>query len=361
MPTLLSPRELAGRIRRDVERSLLRARNGIKYVAGIDRPGLAQSPKDTVWTHEKLQIWRYRSDQRRHRPPVLLVMSLVSKSYIYDLRPGSSFVEYLVNQGFDVFLLDWGVPDELEASNTLETYCDDYLPRAVDAVRGVAGSDEVTLFGYCFGGVLALLYAAGHADGPWRNLACMATPVDFQQMGPMSSLSAEGRIDPEDMIDETGNVPAEAILNSFKVLRPTADITSYVSLWEKLWDDQYVESYTAINQWGNDQIPFPGGVARQTTQLFNRDNDLLDGKMWLGGREIDLKDITKPFLVIVAERDHIAPIESTSPLIGLVGSEDKEQIVLPAGHVGLIVGRSAAKVTMPAMADWIRRHSEEED
>src|SRR5437773_1599144 len=250
MPTLLSPRELAGRIRRDVERSLLRARNGIKYVAGIDRPGLAQSPKDTVWTHEKLQIWRYRSDQRRHRPPVLLVMSLVSKSYIYDLRPGSSFVEYLVNQGFDVFLLDWGVPDELEASNTLETYCDDYLPRAVDAVRGVAGSDEVTLFGYCFGGVLALLYAAGHADEPWRNLACMATPVDFQQMGPMSSLSAEGRIDPEDMIDETGNVPAEAILNSFKVLRPTADITSYVSLWEKLWDDQYVESYTAINQWG---------------------------------------------------------------------------------------------------------------
>src|SRR5260221_13288338 len=111
MPSILSPSELVGRVRRDVQRSLLRARNGIKYVAGVDRPGLALTPKDTVWSYEKLQLWRYRSDQRRYRPPILLVMSLVSKSYIYDLRPGSSFVEFLIGQGFDVFLLDCGIPD----------------------------------------------------------------------------------------------------------------------------------------------------------------------------------------------------------------------------------------------------------
>jgi polyhydroxyalkanoate synthase len=359
MANLLSPRELAGRIRRDVERSVLRARNGIKMAAGVDRPGIAQTPKDTVWTHEKLQLWRYRAGDRSIRPPILLVMSLVSKSYIYDLRPGSSFVEFLTGQGFDVFLLDWGIPDELESKNTLETYADDYLPRAIDAVVRVSGCDEVTLFGYCFGGVLSLLYAGGHTDGPIRNLAVMATPIDFQQMGPMSSLIQEGRVDPEDMFDDSGNVPAEAMADSFRLLQPTANVSSYVTLWENLWNDQYVESYQTINQWGKDQIPFPGAAFKQTCEMLNRKNDLLDGKMYLGGREIDLAKVRWPFLSIVAERDHIAPIASVVPIMGLIGSEDKEELRLPAGHVGLIVGRTAAKVTMPAMADWIRRHSEE--
>ena len=112
----LIPSDLVARIRRDVERSVLRARNGIKYVAGIGTPGLGLSPKDTVWTRDKVELWRYRSDARRYRPPVFLVMSLVSRSYILDLRPGNSVVEFLLGQGFDVFMLDWGVPDELEAS-----------------------------------------------------------------------------------------------------------------------------------------------------------------------------------------------------------------------------------------------------
>ena len=67
-------------------------------------------------------------------------------------------------------MLDWGVPDELDADNDLERYVDWYLPRAVDAVRRETGCDEVTLAGYCLGGVMAALYAAGHDDAPVRNL-----------------------------------------------------------------------------------------------------------------------------------------------------------------------------------------------
>src|SRR3712207_4837556 len=133
-------------------------------------------------------------------------MSLVSRSYIFDLRPGNSLVEYMLKRGFDVYVLDWGVPDHLEADNTISTYTDYYLPKVVDAVRETSGSEDVTMIGYCFGGVLATLYAAGHQGPQLRNLVVMAPPVDQDKM-PMAAMSAEGRNDPEDMIGEDGNVP----------------------------------------------------------------------------------------------------------------------------------------------------------
>ena len=49
MPTVPSPQAVLDRVRRDVERNALRARNGIKLVAGVDRPGVGQTPKDVVW------------------------------------------------------------------------------------------------------------------------------------------------------------------------------------------------------------------------------------------------------------------------------------------------------------------------
>lgn len=359
MPTLLDPAELVARVRRDVDRSLLRAKNGIKIVAGSDRPGVGLTPKDTVWRRDKAQMWRYRSENCTYATPVVLVMSLVSRSYILDLRPGNSFVEYLLGRGFDVFLVDWGVPDELEAGNTLETYCDEYLPRAVAAAAETAGVDGVTVYGYCFGGLLSLLYAAGHPELPLRNLGVMATPVDFTQMGPMGSLLQEGRIDPETLVDETGNVPADSIANSFRVLKPTGDLTTYANLWENLWNDEYLEGYQSMTQWSRDHIPFPGACFRQTVDLFSRQNQLATGKVELGGRVVDLADIACPFLNVVAEKDHIVPVDAIGRLSEMVGSDDKTELRLKAGHVGLVVGRSAAKNTLPAIANWLIEHSDE--
>lgn len=357
MASVLNATDLAGRLRRDVERSVLRTRHGIKHLAGIDRAEVGRSPRDEVWQRDKTTLYRYRSDRRQYRPPVLLVMSLVSRSYILDLRPGSSYVEVLLDHGLDVFLLDWGVPDEVDAGNTLETYCDEYLPRAAQAVCDIAGSEDLTVFGYCYGGVLALLYAAGHPGPPIRNLAVMATPIDFTKMGPMAAMVRQGRLEPDDLVDDTGNVPPEAIANSFKLLKPTAGLVTYANLWQNLWDDAYMESYQTMTRWSNDHIPFPGATMRQTIEIFIRENGLLHDSVHLGGKPRRLADITCPFLAVVAEKDHIVPPESANPLIDLISSEDKTEMRLPAGHVGLIVGRNASARTMPAMAKWIVDHS----
>ena len=350
MSPVLSPADVLERVERDVRRAAQRGRNGLRYAAGTSRPKVGRTPKDVVWRHHKAELWRYRNDAVRHRPPVVIVHSLVSRSYVLDLYPGNSAIAFLLSQGLDVFLVDWGVADEAEAANTLETYSEGYLPEAIAAACEAASTDDVTLLGYCFGGVLSLLAAARRPDLPIRNLVLMATPVDFTGMRAITALVREGRLDPEDVIDSTGNVAPEAVENAFRLLKPTAEYSQYANLWQHLWNDEYMEGYQAMGQWTRDHVPFPGAAFRQTVEQLVRGNGLMDASV------ADLSEITLPVLNVMAERDHIVPLAAAAPLAQLIGQT--EELRLAAGHVGLVAGRAAAKVTLPGIAGWIADHSE---
>jgi polyhydroxyalkanoate synthase len=360
MAPALHPGDLVARINRDVERSLLRARNGVRYVRGTHRPKVGATPKEVVWKRGKAELWRYRNGTVRYAPPVVIVHSLVSRSYILDLRPGNSLVEYLTNAGLDVFMLDWGVPDELDADNDLERYVDWYIPRALAAVRRETGCEEVTLAGYCLGGVMAALYAAGHEDAAVRNLILMATPVDFNEMGAMVALLREGRLDPEELVDGTGNVPADALYSGFYMLAPTTDVAQKATLLENLWNDEFVEGFQAMGQWSRDHVPFPGAAFRQLVGLFVRDNALMTGSVRLGDRRVDLADARGNVLNAMAERDNVVPPAAVEPVMRLVGDPARrEELRLPGGHVTFGTGRGALKVTMPKLTEWIIAHSGE--
>ncbi|MGY1630439.1 alpha/beta fold hydrolase [Geodermatophilus sp. SYSU D01186] len=358
MPTVPSPQTVLDRVRRDVERNALRARNGLKLVGGLDRPGVGLTPKDVVWQRGRTQLWHYRNEDVRYSPPLLIVFSLVSRSYVLDLTPGNSFVEHLLAAGFDVYLLDWGEPDERDAANTLEDYVDDYIPAGIERVRQVSGAAEVTMVGYCFGGDLALLHAAHSPDSPLRSLTVLATPVDFRHMGPLADLFRVGGLEVSSVLDASGNVPPQVVLRGFRALTPTSEVTRYVTLWERLWNDEYVAAYQAMTSWSDDHVPFPGAAAEETVRMLVRDNGMVTDRLTVGGDRVHLSDVRVPFLTVRADRDHIVPPEATAPLIGLVGSPDKHELRLAAGHMGLVVGRTAARTTVPTIIDFLRRRSE---
>jgi poly[(R)-3-hydroxyalkanoate] polymerase subunit PhaC len=355
----VTPIDLISRVNREVERSLLRARNGVRYVT--TQPKVGATPKDVVWKRDKAELWRYRSGVPiRYQPPVVIVHSLVSRSYAFDLRPGSSTVEFLLEQGLDVFLLDFGIPDELDADNTLETYVDEYVPRAIAAVQAESGSDEVTLAGYCLGGVFAALYAAGYEDAPVRNLMLWATPFDFSEMGVMVAAVREGRLDPEELIDHTGNVPAEALYGGFFMQAPTKQVAQYATLLENLWNDEFVDGYQAMAQWSREQVPFPGAALRQVVDQLVRRNVLMTGRMRLGGRVIELENVRANVLNTFAENDNVVPVTATEPATQLVGDPSRrEELRLGGGHVTFATGRHAFKHTLPALTEWIAAHSDE--
>jgi polyhydroxyalkanoate synthase len=291
--------------------------------------------------------------------PVVIVTSLVSRSYILDLLPGSSSVEFLRDAGLDVFMIDWGIPDELDAANTFERYVDEYIPRAIEAVLAETGASEVTIVGYCLGGVLGFLYAAGH-PAPVRNLVMLATPVDFSEMGPMVAAVKEGRLDPDHLLDETGNVSADALYSGFYMMAPTSAVAQNATLLENLWNDEFVRGYQAVNQWTRDQVPFPGAAFRQVVDSLVRENVLMSGSWRLGGRPIDFTDTDARVLNVMAVNDKVVPRAAAEPVSRLVGRPDRrEELVLKGGHATFGTGRSAFTSTLPQLAQWITSHSDE--
>jgi polyhydroxyalkanoate synthase len=344
-------------LRRDVERNLFRARNGIKYATGISRPLTGLTPKEVVWSRGKAVMWRYESTQRTRRTPVLIVFSVMGRSYVLDLRPGASFIASLLDAGLDVYMVDFGVPDAVDATNTLETYVDRYLPAAARAAMRESDSDTIDILGYCFGGVLASLLVAGHTDRiPFNSLSLMATPIDFSHSEGAIQALIRGKLEVDDLVDETGNVPASVVHRMFRTLKPTSGLTTYAMLWERLWSDEFVDAFQAMSIWAADQVPFPGDLARQCLDLLLRRNLLMKGVIPLRRHKIELADIACPLLTIYAEHDHIVSPHSSLPINDLVSTEEVTTLAVPAGHIGLAASRHAAKTTIPGLVSWLNQH-----
>ena len=356
-----SPSDLLAGIRRDVQRNALRARNGIRLVRGTGRPKVGLTPHDVVWQRGRARLLRYRSDSIRWRPPLLFVFSLVSRPYILDLTPGNSLIERLRNEGFDVYLLDFGVPDERDAGNTLGTYVG-YVGDAIAAAVRESDDVAVNLIGYCLGGIITLLGLAAHPGWPVRSLTTIAAPGDMREVGPLTSLARESNIEVSDVVDETGNVPPNVIAAGFTAAKPTGRITQYADLLESMWSDEYMAAYQLMTGWVDDQVPVAGAAARDVLDNLIRSDSLpTRGTCMLGGRQVDLKDITVPFRSIVAESDDIVPPAASAALPGLVGSADSGELRLPGGHIGLVVGRSAHKRSIPLMIEFFTSYSEPVD
>lgn len=333
------------------------ARNAVRLATGIDAPRLGATSRDLVWRSGRCELWRYRSERVSTEPPLLLVFSLISRSSVLDLQPGSSFVEALLAAGFDVFLLDFAPADARHASERLEDHADLHLPEAIEQTRRAAGTEEVSLFGYCLGGVLALLHAAHHPESPLRSLTCMATPVRGSRWGLWAKLARAPALDVRSLLDRDGNVPARTVHGLFRLLQPTGELRRSTTLLERLADDDHVRAHRAMTAWTDDHVAFPGEELQQLLRALMHD-ELAEGRFHLAGDRIDLRDIRVPMLTVLARRDHIVPEAVAADLPDLVGSERSDVLRLDAGHVGLVVGRTAAQVTMPRIIEFLRRRSD---
>jgi polyhydroxyalkanoate synthase len=352
---------IAEAVRREVQRTLLRGVKGLEYLSTPD-PEVGVTPKDLVFRRGTLRLYHYRPQcDEVYRVPVLLVMSLISKPYILDLAPGQSLIEFLLQRGFDVYMIDWGVPRPEDKRLRLEDYVLDFIPECVERVREHSGEHEVSIAGYCMGGLLSVMYAALHPAGPagggLRNLACFTTPIDFDGMGLFKRWCDSRHFDVDRIVDTVGNVPPELLYASFNLLRPTSQMVGRVRLWDNMWNDEFVRGYRRFDRWAADQIPFPGECFRQTTKELQQQNRLIRGEFTLGGRPVLLSNVEVPLLHVVAEHDHIVPYEAARALVPAVGSADKTELKIRGGHVSLVAGANAVRRLWPQLEAWLAERS----
>jgi polyhydroxyalkanoate synthase len=345
-------------IRKEIERTAVRARNGIKWVAGSEFAPEHPTQSDVVWSDGKAELRHYRRDTPpRFERPVVAFLGLVGRSFVFDLYKGGSIVEMLMDAGFDAYVMDWGVADELDAGNTLETYLEHYLPRALDVACEISGSEDVNIVAYCMGGLMIVQGLAAQQPLRVGGLVTLASPFEWRHLGSTIDAVREGKIKPEDMLDDTGNVPGPVLVQGFKRLKPTSDLVNYANLWQNLWSDRYVEGYQAIGRFLTSHGPLPGGVLRQVVKQWMVDNGFITDRLRFNGRRVSLANVRVPILGVVAEQDDIAPPEATLPMVEALPNAKVEILRVDAGHVSLFAGRQAIKVVMPEIFDWLARHS----
>jgi polyhydroxyalkanoate synthase len=321
------------------------------------------TPREVVWSHRLTTLYRYRSPKRRYGVPLLLVFALINRPEIFDLRPGSSLVEFLIDEGFDVFLVDWGYPDEEDADMGLDNYVCDELEWAVRETLRASGAEEVSLMGWCIGATLCAMYCGlDRPDGtraPVRNLALLTMPIDGRASG-YAKWVGDDDFDVDRAGALWGAVPGGTIDFANKMLKPVTNFwTTYRRLWEGVQDGTARrDAYQTMAKWVADNPPFAGRVWAEWIRMMYRDAGLLRGRVRLRGRRVDLGRIDQHVLVVTAGADHIAPRPGTVPFFDLIASEDVEHLARPGGHIGLVAGSAARKELWPEMADWLAQRSD---
>jgi polyhydroxyalkanoate synthase len=348
---------LPERLQLEVERAIQRGMKSVELL-GAPPPVVGTTPKTVMHRRGTLSLYHYRAQADEvYRVPVLIVMAPTNRGYILDLAPGQSLIEFLLQRGYDVFMMDWNAPTDDERDLKIDDYVLDFIPDCIRRVRKDSGEHDVTLLGYCAGGMLSTIHQSLHAGGPVKNLVCLTTPVDFKQMELFQSMSDERHFDVDKLVDSVGVVPADMVSAGFDALRPASRVTGQIRLWDNLWNDQFVKGYRMMERWGNETLPLPGGYFRQTVKELMRGNKLHEGTLRIGGRLVDLSKITVPLLHIVAQHDHIVPSACSKPLVERVGSADKQELVLPGGHVSIAAGPNAMKRMWPALDSWLQERS----
>jgi polyhydroxyalkanoate synthase len=347
----------------EIQRAQRRYAEGVKVVIDSLEAPVGQTPKEVVWTLNKATLYRYvptKPAEERHPIPLLLVYALINKPFIFDLAPDRSFVEYMVDQGFDMYLLDWGTPGPEDQNITFDDYVTEYLSRAVRKMVRVSGADEISMLGYCIGATLTTVYAALYPDAPIRNMILLTAPIDFSNPpeGSMAMWLEEGRLDVDQVVGAFGNVPGELIRFWAKLLKPAENfVGAYVNVWKNLDNKVAVQGWQAINRWVEDVIPFAGNAFRQFVLDYVRGNELIKGQHEIQGQRVDLANIRAPLLNIVAQYDHIVAQSQSESIMELVSSEDKELRVIPSTHVGIMASGRARYKLWPEVVEWLALRS----
>lgn len=341
----------------EIERTAQRVVRGLELAIDQSEARVGQTPRELVGRRGKARLYYYRAvgGVPKAATPVLFVPYLgISRTFVFDLQPGASYVEFMTAQGFDFYLLDWGDLGPEDREFSMEDAIMDVLPAFVRRVQRHSGAPLIDLFGYCMGVPISMSFMGTHPDAPVRTLVMMVGPIDFTEGGAFALWNAKENFPVDKLIDTFDNAPLEYVQLGFKMLQPMNDAGSAVNLWWNLWNEKYVDGYRAMNRWSNEWVGFPGEFFRQWITWFYQENRLFNKTLILRGQRVDLAAVQQPILVAAARQDKIAPPASCKALIDIVGSTDKEYVELPGGHISLIAGRQAHQNLWPKVVAWLK-------
>lgn len=319
---------------------------------------IATTPFDVVYEEDRVRLKHYKPQGGAQlKTPLLVVYALINRETMLDLQPGRSVVENLLKEGLELYMVDWGYPTRKDRYLTIDDHVNGYMNNVVDFIRKSRGLEKVNLMGICMGGSFCLMYSALHPNKV-RNLITTVTPSNFDTDKGLLHVWMK-RIDADMVVDTYGNLPGDFMNLGFLLLNPARlMIDKYVGFFENMADKTFVENFVRMEKWIFDSPDVPGETFRQFVKDCYQKNLLIQSKMELGGRRVDLGRVTMPILNIYGRYDHLVPPEACDLLTKSVGSRDTEDICLDTGHIGIYVSSKTQRELAPKIARWLKQRDE---
>jgi len=306
--------------------------------------------------------------RKKHRVPLLLVPPLAATSMIFDLMPHRSIVRYFLAKGFDVYLVDWGDVTADHTDLSLETYVLEWMPQVLASVREESECEDVSIFSYCMGGLLSLMYLATSGDPHVRNLITVASPVDMHQSGvagkvlsaiyqPAQTISSILNFSLLDLPARYFHVPGWTSSLMFKLTNPMGSVINTFEKFLNLWDREYLQESLTMSKWFDDMVDYPGETIRDMAVHMALNNKIAVGKMRIGETQAEFDAIHCSILAFAGDSDKLVGISAARKVLDIVSSEDKEFCVVQGGHAGVFAGSRASQNTWRVSSDWLESRS----
>ncbi len=299
---------------------------------------LATTPGKVVFQNALIQLIQYSpTTETVHETPVMIVPPWINKYYILDLVPKKSFVQYLVDQGYTVFMVSWVNPGPELADKSFEDYMRDGVLTASDVARQICATEEVIPVGYCVGGTLlatTLAYSAARGDTRFPAAGFLTAQTDFSKAGDLLVFIDDAQLDAIDtMMQAQGFLDGSRMATVFNMLRPRDLIWPYVVNNYLLGKEPFPFD---LLYWNSDSTRMtPANHSFYLREFYHR-NKLARGEMELGGQRLDLSKVTMPIYNIATREDHIAPSESVFIGAQLFGGPVRF-VLAGSGHIAGVV------------------------
>ena len=317
--------------------------------------------------HERVYV-----EHKRLAVPLVLVPPLGVTTESFDLMPQRSLARYMAARGFHVYMIDWGKPEKRHANLGLQDYAQHMFADALREVRQHSGSQDVSLMGWCMGGLLSLLYNGFTHDPHVRNIVTIASPIDMRGGGMVAQASTIFSV-PAKVVRKLSNFrlhnispkflhsPGWMTTLSFKLTDPIGSITTYWDLVTKLWDREFVTGHSTTSDYLNNMLDYPGGVIQDMMVKMAVDNQMAKGRVEIRGAVSDLSQIKANLLVFAGKTDVLVAPGIARGIINIVASEDKQFHIAPGGHMGVILGSKAVKSVWEPVVNWLVPRSQNDD
>ncbi len=299
---------------------------------------IAVTPGKVVFQNDLLQLIQYTPTTDKVRAvPFLIVPPWINKFYILDLTPQKSFIKYMVDQGFSVFVVSWVNPDERLKHKTFEDYMKEGILAAADAVKRETGEKKCNVLGYCVGGTLlyaTLAWLAARREDVFQSATFLTAQADFTKAGDLKLFIDDEQLKSLDArMEKTGYLEGSAMAGVFNMLRPKDLIWPYIINNYMLGKKPFPFD---LLYWNQDSTRMPAANHSFYLREFYLENRMAKGDLVLSGERLDLKKIKLPVYHLAAKEDHIAPVRSVYTGALMLGGP-VEFVMSGSGHIAGVV------------------------